>query len=239
MKGSGPTALGTAAVAACLAVACSPPRGARSEEPPAPVVTPSAEAPPVRARNVPPPAPDELRSVVSRVFGDAARGDEGDGLLFLVGDFNGDLSQDVAVVVRAAPGRLDAMNAPYPRWMLKDPLVPPGEDTKPLRVKAGEALLAIVHGHGPEGWRSAEATQTYLLKNAVGTGMKVHGGTEFVDAHRDRNLPRIQGDLIGQVLHGTDGYLYYAGPTYSWYDARTFTGEPQRRLVHGRTEKRR
>lgn len=118
--------------------------------------------------------------------------------------------------------------------MLKDPLVPAAAGTDPLRLEANEALLAIIHGNGPEGWRDPEATQTYLLKNAAGSQLKVQPGTEFLAANRGRKLPRIQGDLIGEVLRGARGYLYYSGATYTWYDPKTFTGDPERRLVHGR-----
>ena len=138
------------------------------------------------------------------------------------------------MVVRPVPGKVDQMNQ-EPRWMLRDPLVPAAAGTDPLRVEARETLLAIIHGNGPDGWRDPEATQTYLLKNAVGSQLKVQPGGEFKAANRGRKLPRIHGDLISEVLRGTRGYLYYSGPTYSWYDPKTFTGEPERRLVHGQS----
>lgn len=233
MKGSGHAGL-TVAIAACLALACSPPRRPAYEEPPLPQPSAPSEAPQPRVLELPPPRPDEVIGVVKRVFGRAAVGSSGGRARVLVGDFNGDLSQDIAVVVRPAPGQLDEMNAEYPRWMLKDPLVPPGAGTRPLRVQPAETLLAIIHGNGPDGWRDPEATQTYLLKNAVGSDLEVHAGRTFVAANQGRKIPRIHGDVIGQVLRGTPGYLYYTGPTYSWYDPKTFTGEPEAGLFHGR-----
>jgi hypothetical protein len=94
-------------------------------------------------------------------------------------------------------------------------------------------LLAVIHGYGTNDWRDPQATQTFLLKNTVGSDIEVHLGKEFVAANRIKKMPRLHGDLIGEVLRGMSGYLYYADATYAWYDPKTFKGEPERRLVHG------
>ena len=54
--------------------------------------------------------------------------------------------------------------------MLKDPFTPIKPEMPPLRVEENELLLAVIHGYGTQGWRDAQATQTYLLKNAAGVG---------------------------------------------------------------------
>jgi hypothetical protein len=95
-----------------------------------------------------------------------------------------------------------------------------------------ELLLAVIHGFGPNGWSDPEATQTYLLKNAVGSEMRAHAGKEFVAANRGRKLPTIHGDLIGEQLKGTPGYIYYGSATYSWYDPKTFKGDVRQGMVH-------
>jgi rhodanese-related sulfurtransferase len=64
-----------------------------------------------------------------------------------------------------------------------------------------------------------------VLKNVAGSNLRVHTGKEFVEANPGRKLPRPQGDLIGETLGGTAGYLYYATSNYSWYDAKTFKGQ--------------
>lgn len=181
---------------------------------------------------LPPPVLDHVQQAVKRIFDDAAVVDVSQQTSFLAGDFNGDLSQDLAVVIKPASGKLDAMNEEYPKWLLRDPLRSSEERPAPLRIAENEQLLAIIHGYGSYGWRDSEATQTYLLKNAVGTGLSVQGGKEFVAANTGKPLPQVHGDLIGEALGGASGYLYYAGPTYSWYDPKTFKGETRRGMVH-------
>jgi len=172
-----------------------------------------------------------MKDVVRRVFREAASAGADGQAVFAVGDFNGDLSQDIAIVVRPVAGRLAEMND-SPRWMLKDPFHPDQPGAPPLRVEADEPLVAVVHGQGPDGWRSPEATQTWLLKNAAGAGMETRPGKEFAGANQGRRVPRIQGDLIAEVLRGAPGCLYYTGATYRWYDPKTFVAEPEPRMAH-------
>jgi hypothetical protein len=103
----------------------------------------------------------------------------------------------------------------------------------PTRIAEDEPLLAVVHGYGPSGWHDPQATQTFLLKNAVGTGAALEGKNNFLTANRGKKLPRLRGDLIGEVVRGKPGYLYFADATYAWYDPATFVPEPEKRLVHG------
>jgi hypothetical protein len=71
----------------------------------------------------------------------------------------------------------------------------------------------------------------------VGSGFRVQDGREFVKNNSGgRKLPRPQGDLIGENLKGSEGYLYYNAATYSWYDPKTFKGEPEvAGAFHGRS----
>jgi rhodanese-related sulfurtransferase len=171
----------------------------------------------------------EVQEAVRRVFKDAAVADANYNPNFLAGDFNGDGSQDIAVIVRPAPDKLDQMNEEFPPWLLRDPRATKRE---PLRVEKSEVLLAVIHGYGANDWRDPEATQTFLLKNVVGSDLRVQSGKEFVSANSGKKLPRPQGDLIGETLQGTQGYIYYAAANYSWYDRKTFKGQPQTRMVH-------
>ena len=93
-------------------------------------------------------------------------------------------------------------------------------------------LLAVIHGYGANGWHDSQATQAYLLKNVVGSGMETHRRKDVLTANKGKKLPQLRGDVIGEVLGGTRGYLYYAAATYSWYDPKTFKGEPERGMVH-------
>ena len=105
-------------------------------------------------------------------------------------------------------------------------------------MAATDVLLAVIHGYGTEGWRDPQATQTYLLKNVAGSAMETHAGKEFITANRNKKLPTLRGDLIAEMLDGKSGYLYYSGASYSWYDPKTFTGEPYPRRSHGSTGRR-
>jgi rhodanese-related sulfurtransferase len=210
--------------AICLVAACSSSQSRAKLEAPPPVYQPSPESTPVKL--APPPAPKltEVQEAVKRVFKDAAVIDTRSNPHFVAGDFNGDASQDLAVVVR--PANVEKMNEEYPPWLVREPRSNQSLRA-PLKIEKDEVLLAVIHGYGTNDWRDPEATQTFVLKKVAGDDLRVHTGKEFVDANSGRKLPKPQGDLIGETLNGTQGYLYYAASTYSWYDPKTFKGEVQ------------
>jgi rhodanese-related sulfurtransferase len=210
--------------AICLVAACSSSQSRAKLEAPPPVYQPSPESTPVKL--APPPAPKltEVQEAVKRVFKDAAVIDTRSNPHFVAGDFNGDASQDLAVVVR--PANVEKMNEEYPPWLVREPRSNQSLRA-PLKIEKDEVLLAVIHGYGTNDWRAPEATQTFVLKKVAGDDLRVHTGKEFVDANSGRKLPKPQGDLIGETLNGTQGYLYYAASTYSWYDPKTFKGEVQ------------
>ncbi len=178
------------------------------------------------------PSLSEVEEAVRRVFQDNALIAQDYQPSFVVGDFNGDRSPDVAVVLKVAQGKTSQMNKQLPPWILKDPFVT-AEPVKPaLRVLNDEILLAVIHGYGPQGWRDPQATQTYLLKNATGEKIEARSKAEVIAANQGKKLPQLRGDLIGEILKGTPGYLYYAVSTYSWYDPATFKGDPIQAPAH-------
>jgi hypothetical protein len=181
---------------------------------------------------LPPPELDQVNQALARVFKSSVVMDTSQQPQFLAGDFNGDLSQDIAIVVKPAPGKLADVNQELPSWMTRDLLQPNNKSTVP--IAENDLLLAIIHGYGDKGWRDEQATQTFLIKNAVGSRLTVQPGKPFVAANAGKELPRIHGDLINEVLRGASGYLYYTGPTYGWYDPKTFKGEPHLTAVHGK-----
>lgn len=199
------------------------------EQPPA--FQPTPQGTPVRMPAVLAPQLAEVQDAVKRVFKDAAVIDQSHNPNFLAGDFNGDMSQDLAVIVRPADGKLDQINEELSPWLLRDPRSNKTARVR-LRIEKDELLLAVIHGHGATDWRDPEATQTFLLKNVVGDDLRVHSGKEFVKVNSGKRLPRPQGDLIGERLEGANGYLYFAASTYSWYDPKSFTGETPVRMVH-------
>ena len=159
---------------------------------------------------------------MKRVFKDAAVVDTKYNPSFVTGDFNGDNSQDLAVVLK--PVQLDLMNQDLPPWLVREPRSekrPP----QPAKIKKDDVLLAVIHGYGPNQWRDPDATQAFVLKDVAGSDLKVHNAKDFVAANSGRKLPGAQGDLIGETVGGSPGYLYYAYSTYSWYDPEKFKGD--------------
>ena len=216
----------------CVFVAaCSSGKRAAVEQPPTPQATP-ASAPPVKLEVAQGPKLFEVQNAVKRVFKNAAVVHPGYNPNFLSGDFNGDASHDLAVILKPAPDGLSDMNQEYPPWLLRDPLSTAAGVRQVLRVQKDEALLAVIHGYGANHWRDPDATQTFLLKNVVGNNLRVQSLTEFVAANTGRKLPRPQGDLIGETLNGTQGYLYYAVSSYSWYDPKTFRSQAEAGPFH-------
>lgn len=208
-------------VIAFMLSACSSQSKRQVAEAPPPAYQPSPESTPVRVTAPAPAKVVEVQDAVRRIFKDAAVVDTSYSPNFLAGDFNGDGSQDLAVILK--PVKLDLMNQELPPWLVREPRAK-RDPRIALKIQKDETLLAVIHGYGTNDWRDPDATQTFVLKNVVGNDLKVHSGEEFVTANSGRKLPRPQGDLIGETVQGTPGYLYFAAATYSWYDPKTYTG---------------
>ena len=136
--------------------------------------------------------------------------------------FNGDSSEDLVVILK--PVKLEDMNRQFAPWLVRDPRSNQSTRTRPA-IGKDDVLLAVIHGFGTNDWRDPDATQTFVLKNVVGNEIKVETGKEFVEANSGRKLPRPHGDLIGETIDGTRGYLYFSTSNYSWYDPKTYKGD--------------
>jgi hypothetical protein len=195
---------------------------------------------------LPSPKFEEVQQAVKRIFKDAVVIDASRTPNFLVGDFNGDLSQDLAVILRPAEGKLSELNQEFPNWIAREPLKevllpkskvlvhPAGAKPTPnpaagqtVRFEQSDVVLAIIHGQGPKGWHDPEATQTHLLRDVVGTNMKTMRFQRAVKAYnRIKPFPIIYGDLIQQTLIGHSGFLHFTGGIYGWYDPKTYKAAP-------------
>jgi hypothetical protein len=189
-----------------------------------PIASPSAATP----SPAPPPKLDEVRSAVARVFEKAAAPDPTNAPGFVVGDFNGDGSEDLAVVTKAGEGSLREINNDLANWVLEDPRsvpIPGAGPTnrivapKPIRAERGDILLAIIHGVGAKGWRNPEARQTFLLKNGAGSNLSVLAVKNLLVSKGKRKLPPLRGDTISETIAGKPGILFWTGAKYAWYSS--------------------
>jgi hypothetical protein len=209
-------------VGAVLVAACAP---ASVELPIEPAATGSTAAPsPAPPADQVRPDPSEVRDAMTRIFRDAVVPDAG-GRRFVAGDFNGDGSQDLAVVGKPSPKALSEINSAVANWILEDPLHPAepsrsatdrrGEERPSATVEPGDMLLAVIHGYGPGGWRNPDARQTYLMVNAVGSEIAPRHLSDMLPASPGRTL---QGDVITESLSGRAGFLYWTGARYAWHE---------------------
>jgi hypothetical protein len=201
-------------------------------EAPPPPVTASANQP-KQMPKLPPPQTNEVQEAVKRVFKEAVLIDTGQKPAFIVGDFNGDLSQDIAVLLKPSSDKLSELNEEFPNWILRDLAGTSNQNASPrLRVAANDKLLAIIHGYDAKGWRDNQATQTYLLKNAARSDMELYSAREFMAAYHGSKVPQLRGDVVGQEIGGKLKCIYYSGATYSWYDPKTFNEASEQRAIH-------
>lgn len=192
---------------------------------------------------MPAPEPGEINQAIERVFKGAVTIETKRNPYFLVGDFNGDFSQDLAVVVKPVLSKLPDINDELANWILVDPILLAKGVPYPkihdemlrrgrVRVNEGDNLLAVVHGFQSQGWRDPQATQTYVLRRAAGDKMRTMARKQVVWAGNEKMLPRIWGDVIGETIGDLSGFLYYNGAKYAWYDPRTYKPGPDRRSPH-------
>ena|SRR6185295_200086 len=201
---------------------CSSAPRSKAEAPPPVYQSTPGSAVPVTPSVASAPKLSEVQNKIKTVFKDAAVLHPNHDPNFFSGDFNGDASEDLVVILK--PVNLEEMNRQFAPWLVRDPRANTSTRVRPP-IQKDETLLVVIHGYGTNDWRDPDATQTFVLKNVVGNDMKVQTGKEFVEANSGRKLPRPRGDLIGETIDGTRGYLYYATSNYSWYDPKTFKGD--------------
>jgi hypothetical protein len=180
----------------------------------------------------PPPPASDVRAAVARVYKGAVATEEREAWM-AVGDFNGDGSEDLVVRVRAERRHIEELNADLANWIVSDPQKVRMPDPRkfdphqgvqkldPLperpRVAAADSLLVVIHGYKETGWRNNEASQTYLLRDAAGTDLRAQTRADAKVTTLGQNPPRLLGDVIRQMLHGQQGFLYWNGATYGWF----------------------
>lgn len=223
--------IGLLVCATLAGIGCGKTDARRVEKAIAETTTPQSRTDPDASTTLlPPPTADDVRQAVLRIFGGNVVAEPEAPLWYLTGDFNGDDSPDLAVEVRPARNRLSTLNEGLANWIVEDPrevFVPDARKGKvqklppkasQQRVRAGERLLAIVHGYGPQGWREAMAQQTYLLRNADGRELALKRKEEIL-AGNTMARP-LFGDLIERRSGGGKSLLFWTGGHYAWYEGQ-------------------
>ena len=185
---------------------------------------------PEKAITSAPPHPVAIQAAITRVFEGTVTLDQN---RFLVGDFDKDGSQDLVAVVRPIKEKLSVINDELARWKLEDPrkvfVLKSIKDAQrtlqsppaPVLAAPNDLLLAVVHGHGPYGWRNTEATNAYLLKNAVGSQMTLEPLKSVLAATSGkRGLLTLRGDVIKETLGGETGFIFWTGAAYGWHSLK-------------------
>jgi hypothetical protein len=193
-----------------------------------PKIAATLSTPPSGPPELRPPQPTEAQEVIKRIYGQTVFVESSLPQYFVAGDLNGDGSPDLAVAVRPTPGHLAELNHELANWIRCDPqkVNPPvpqrhgrilPQMVEPTVIEQHDLLLAIVHGNGPQGWRSPHARQTYLLKNAVGSGIKLTPFDEAVKmVVKYKNPLQLRGDVVSETLDNHQGLIYYTGAKYAW-----------------------
>jgi hypothetical protein len=216
------------AIAALIALqACNnSSRGAVPAEKPIAVATPqpSPASSATATAKLPPPTQAEVEAALHRIFGDDLIATD-NSQSFIAGDFNGDQSEDLAVIARPAATKLDDVNAELANWIIQDAdkafIAPPGKKVvvppkqERPRVESGEQVLAIIHGFGPQGWRNPEARQAYIVKHAAAN---FQGTAPSISqkALRAMKLP-VETEIIKEIRNNKKGFLFWTGGAYAWH----------------------
>jgi len=177
------------------------------------------------AQKLPAPTKTEVEAAFHRVFGDDLTLSTANHPFFIQGDFNGDGSEDLALIAHPAAGKLHDINSELANWIIQDAdkaLIPvptkrvvvPPKAERPA-IGAGEEVLAIIHGFGATGWHNPDARQAYLVKHAAATLLGTAPSFNQ-KAIRAMHLP-YETEIIRQVRNKKKGFLFWTGGVYAWH----------------------
>lgn len=223
-------------IATALSFACSAPQQQPGQNSPGATAAPQATSQltttpqPNNPSSSTLPQLSDVQDAVKRVCVDAVAIDTNQSTPFIIGDFNGDGSEDLAVIVRPTKGALPELNSEYANWIIEDPqkvvLPDPNKAVQRLPkppprvfIQANDLLLLILHGYQQAGWHHQYARQTYLLRNAIGENIRAQSFAEVSKFGGNKNpLQQHPGDVIGEKLNGHDGFLYWTNGRYAWWE---------------------
>jgi hypothetical protein len=210
-----------ATFASMILIGCSKSSDAAktSELQPRPISMPSlpavAQSTPAPAKDVPSPKTEDVNEALVRVFNKAVTLDSNYASPVLIGDFNGDGFEDIAIALKPNPESLAEINGEFANWALED-VKQTEQAAKPTPVKAErtDTLIAIIHGVGAKGWRDPEARQAFLLRNAAGTKPVVEAAEKPSSSKTSRNSAS-RSDVIRETIGGHRGLIYWNGARYA------------------------
>jgi len=173
--------------------------------------SPGASAPPSAPADTVPTRSD-VQPTLDRLFEGALVVDAEVRPSFVTGDFTGDSATDLAVAARPlSEDVLPRLNAELPRWRLQDATAATdgARDVVPP-IASGERLLAVVHGVAGLSWRAPADRPCYLVRNAVGSGMRAAPLSTVPPAVR-MQLSRLH---AGDVIAEERGLILWTGAAY-------------------------
>lgn len=204
------------ALAACAA-ATNPP--GQANQPPSATPSPVAAAQPSPSAAVT--LEEKMRAAVKSGFGPQIDLVTGNEPFYLVGDFNGDGREDLAVSVNTEQGRGDLK-----KHGVKFLDVSPFADTNGSEIDVAEmgrncVGVAIIHG-GDEGWAAPQANAKYLFYECFIPFSLVRKGSRVERGTASRGpTPKLKGDAILLELEsGGSTLVYWDGKTYRGFAIR-------------------
>jgi hypothetical protein len=173
-----------------------------------PAVTPTAERP----------TASDVEPTLDRLFDRSLVLDQEAHPLFVTGDFTGDSIADLAAAVRPRdPDALRRLNAELPRWRIQDAAAPTdGRRAETPKVAGGERLLAIVHGVEGASWKRPAERPCYLVRNAVGSGMRARPLSGLPPWVRMQVTRSHEGEVIVEERGRSRGLILWTGAAYVW-----------------------
>ena len=167
----------------------------------------------------------EVETAVHRIFGDVVTILSTYKPPFVVGDFNGDQDEDLAVIVQPVAQKLSDVNSELANWTIQDAekafVAPQGKrvitmpKAESVHVVKGEQVLAIIHGFGPNGWRNSDAKQAYLVKHAAAIFLGI-ASSEGEKSIQSMKIP-MKTDIIMENRNNKRGFVFWTGSYYAWH----------------------
>jgi hypothetical protein len=176
---------------------------------------------PIAPSTIAAPARRELQPALDRAFDRTVTLTSTDAPVFLAGDFNGDGATDLAALVRPRDEEARRTIAGgLTSWTIQDAGTARGPDADHRRpgIAAGERLLAVVHGVPQGGWRSPEARQSFLVRNAA-SGVLARRPLASLPAEVRLQIIRAhEGDVILTAGGAAPGVIAWTGAAYVWIE---------------------